>query len=76
MSQGAVVDRSAAAEALKKWEGGRYPMGRSLGRLEIRGYYFRKVLENTGANLCNLVHFLGHRVIKSGTENRHFPSHF
>jgi len=59
---------SAAAEALKKWDGGREPRGRGLERgiatspvMEVRVCHPRKMFENRGANLCNLVHFYDFR---------------
>ena len=51
----------AAAEALKKWDGGRSSRGKSLGKgltpspvLGVRGYYPREIFENIGPNLCLL----------------------
>ena len=54
----------AAAEGLKKWDGGRTPMGREYREGDCllpiyRGLcYPRKFFENIGANLCNMVHFM------------------
>ena len=71
----------AAAEALKKCDGGRSCRGRCLGRvlnpspvLGVQGCYHWEIFENIAANLCNLVHFgtSGHQKWdgkqKSGTE--------
>jgi len=58
------VTLSAAEEAVKKWDGGRAPHGKSLGMglahspvMRVWGITPGNFLENTAANLCNLVHF-------------------
>jgi len=54
---------SVAMEALKKWDSGCMPRGGIWGGglpspvMGVRGCHLWKIFENTGANLCNLVHF-------------------
>jgi len=65
---------AAAADALRKWYGGR---GEESG--EVRGpwvlQYPREIFENVDANLCNLVHFEDIRSSKVGRKIDAFPSH-
>jgi len=65
---------AAAAEAMKKWDGGHSQMGRSLGRRLIPPQFRSGVLPpgNFWKYRCNSVHFGGHQVIKSGTESTLF----
>ena len=57
-----IVFESAAAEALKKWDGARAPRGeRQVAPSQLLGPGLHAItksffFENIGANLCNMVH--------------------
>jgi len=55
-----VYHDEAAAEAVKKWDGGHYSKGESVEVGDLRKFL------KTGANLCNLVHFGDIRSSKVG----------
>jgi len=51
------LKRPAAAEALKKWDGGRAPRGSGEAVCLSLGCHPWKFLKNTGANLRSSTHF-------------------
>jgi len=77
---------AAAAEALKKWDGGRSLIkGEESGKACLTppkfsesGCYPQKFFENIGANLCSLVHFgdIGSSKVGRKIGLDAFPSHF
>jgi len=73
----------AAAEALKKWDGGRAPRGRegygegiATSQLWLSGSFTGKFLKNISANLCHTVytvHFEGKvRILNNSVFNSDF----
>jgi len=71
--------RPVATEALKKWDSGRAPRGTDLWGLPLPSYGDpegrpRKIFENIGAYLCNLMHFW--RPVQQKMYNSVFNLHF
>jgi len=54
---GSAASVTAAAEALKKLDGGSTLRGGIWGGVLIRGCHPGKIFENIGADLCSMVHF-------------------